>query len=83
MDQEGLDLADPNHTTRVGALTLGALHELYATDAVTVGLGGDVTVAIPNALAGAYGGGNPLGFRVFLRVAPPLATATAAGHQGH
>lgn len=53
------------------ALTLGVVHDLRLRPLV-VGIGADATIyAQPGDLSATYGG-NPMAFRIYLRVRPPL-----------
>lgn len=81
VDQEDLDPANPNGTSRVGAFTVGVVRDVYSTDTVAIGIGGDVTFASPGAVTGFYGN-NPVSFQLFLRIAPPLMQHNMNNHQG-
>jgi cytochrome oxidase Cu insertion factor (SCO1/SenC/PrrC family) len=57
---------------RVSALTLGYLRDLPLCERVALGWGADATVYSQDSqLIGIYGA-NPLSFRVYLRLAPPM-----------
>ena len=69
-DRIGLLPGDPL-ARRVGALTFGGVQDLGPRDRYELGLGADATVySLDPATADAYGG-NPLSFRVYLRLRPP------------
>jgi hypothetical protein len=54
---------------RVGKVSLGTVRDFRIADHLSLGAGGLVAVNfVPNALAGQYGGSNPVGAMAFIRV---------------
>lgn len=77
-DKEGLVAGVGPQT--VAAFTVGAVRDLWKSDQLSLGLGGDVTVdAVPPALQAAYGGAAPVSFEVYVRLAPPWMNMAAGG----
>lgn len=75
-------LVDPETVYRVGAYSLGGVHDLSRNRAaINIGLGAQVTIDSKSArLAPIYGSKTPIGFAVFLRVRPPdMAHTSMAG----
>ncbi len=69
VDKLGL-LANVSNAARVGAVTLGFVHDLRLTP-LALGLGGDVTLYSKPRELNPFYGDNPLAFRIFLRASPP------------
>ena len=68
-NRELVDLAKPGPAFRVGKVSLGVLHDFRIADHWSIGAGGLVAVNfVPDALAPAYGGNNPLGTMAFVRL---------------
>ncbi|HEY9723111.1 MAG TPA: hypothetical protein V6D47_13965 [Oscillatoriaceae cyanobacterium] len=61
---------------RVGALTLGGVHDLVTSPRGDLGLGADFTVYSKPAALDPYYGFNPVSFLLYVRVRPPLMSAS-------
>jgi hypothetical protein len=69
----------PHRLSRVGALTVGYIHDLVRARRARIGLGGDVTgYDVPANLDESYG--RPWSFHVFVRFRLPAGGGTAAHH---
>ncbi|MBM3266783.1 MAG: hypothetical protein FJZ01_03955 [Candidatus Sericytochromatia bacterium] len=79
VDRDELGLpGEAAHTVhRVGALTLGLAREIGDYETFGLAAGADLTFIVPDAAVAAAYGPNPLGFRVFLRLGPPVEPPAA------
>ena len=71
-DRALLGITDHHPAFRIGSYTFGAVRDVWNTDKISLGLGGDVSFYSKPALLDAIYGQHPTSFRLFLRVRPRL-----------
>ncbi|HYO98691.1 MAG TPA: hypothetical protein VER76_00585 [Pyrinomonadaceae bacterium] len=85
LSHEELDRLGFAHGThpqfRVGAYTFGYVRDVWNTDKVSVGVGGDLTFYSKPALLDSVYGSNPKSYKFFIRLRP--ARMKMDGHSGH
>ena len=69
-DRTLLGISDHHASFRIGAYTFGAVRDVWSTQKVSLGLGGDVSFYSKPAVLDALYGQHPTSFRLFLRVRP-------------
>jgi hypothetical protein len=69
-DLEELGIADHHPSFRIGAYSFGAVRDIWTSQKLIVGLGGDVTFYSKPATLDSIYGDHPMGYRFFLRVRP-------------
>lgn len=79
-DRARLGITDDHPSFRVGAYTFGAVRDVWNSDKVSMGLGGDMTIYSKPALLDSVYGENPLSYRFFLRFRPRQMKTTDTGH---
>lgn len=80
LDALGFD-HDTHPQFRIGAYTLGYVRDVWNTDQMSVGLGGDFTFYSKPAILDAVYGNNPKSYKFFVRIRP--ARMKRDGHSGH
>ncbi|HZH31054.1 MAG TPA: hypothetical protein VEY11_09860 [Pyrinomonadaceae bacterium] len=72
---------DTHPQFRVGAYTFGYVRDVWNTDKLSVGLGGDLTFYSKPAILDSLYGGSPRSYKFFLRLRP--GRMKMDGHAGH
>jgi hypothetical protein len=81
VDRARLGITQAHPSFRIGAYTFGGVRDVWNTDKISLGIGGDVTFySKPPALDQFYGG-NPVSWQLFLRVRP--GKMNMSGMHGH
>lgn len=82
-DRARLEITDDHPSFRIGAYTFGGVRDIWNTDKVSVGIGGDVTFySEPSVLDSIYGN-NPVSWKFFLRIRPgKMKMSNHGGHGG-
>lgn len=82
-DRALLGITDDHPSFRIGAYTFGGVRDVWNTDKVSVGIGGDVTFySKPSVLDSIYGN-NPVSWKLFLRLRPgKMKMNKQVGHGG-
>jgi hypothetical protein len=80
-DRALLGITAHHPSFRIGAYTFGGAREIWNTEKMSIAVGSDVTFfSKPSVLDQIYGG-NPVGWKLFMRVRPAKMDMT--GHGGH
>lgn len=79
-DRAFLGITDHHPSFRIGAYTFGAVRDVWNTDKISLGLGGDVSFYSKPALLDAIYGQHPTSFRLFLRVRPVQMKMSDTSH---
>jgi len=69
-DRLKLGVTQTHPSFRIGAYTFGGVRDVWSTDKLSVGLGGDVTLYSTPAILDSIYGNHPKSFQLFLRVRP-------------
>jgi hypothetical protein len=80
VDRARLGITDHHPSFRIGAYTFGAVRDVWNTDKISLGLGGDFSFYSKPAVLDAIYGQHPTSFRLFLRVRPAQMKMSVAGH---
>jgi hypothetical protein len=75
-DRALLGITDDHPTFRIGAYTFGGARDLWNTDKISMAIGSDVTFYSKPAVLDQLYGGQPVSWKLFLRLRP----AKMAGH---
>jgi hypothetical protein len=71
-DRSRLGIAAHHPSFRIGAYTFGAVRDIWNSDKISFGLGGDVTIYSKPAILDSVYGANPASYRLFVRIRPRL-----------
>ena len=81
-DRARLGIKQTHPSFRIGAYTFGGVRDVWNTDNVSLGIGGDFTFYSKPALLDSIYGPRPVAFRLFIRLRPAkMVMGPAAGHQ--
>ena len=80
LDALGFD-HDTHPQFRIGAYTFGYVRDVWSTDNLSVGVGGDLTFYSKPAILDSVYGNNPKSYKFFIRLRP--ARMKMDGHSGH
>jgi hypothetical protein len=75
-DRALLGITDDHPTFRIGAFTFGGARDVWNTDKISMAIGSDVTLYSKPAVLDQLYGGQPVSWKLFLRLRP----AKMAGH---
>ena len=70
VDRARLGITDHHPSFRIGAYTFGAVRDVWNTDKISLGVGGDFSFYAKPAVLDAIYGQHPTSFRLFLRLRP-------------
>ena len=70
VDRARLGITDHHPSFRIGAYTFGLVRDIWNTDKISLGLGGDVSFYSKPAILDAIYGQHPASYRLFLRLRP-------------
>jgi hypothetical protein len=79
-DRALLGITDHHASFRIGAYTFGAVRDVWNSDKVSVGIGGDFTFYSKPARLDAIYGQHPTSYRFFVRLRPPQMKMNGQGH---
>ncbi|HEU4477321.1 MAG TPA: hypothetical protein VFR80_02315, partial [Pyrinomonadaceae bacterium] len=79
-DRALLGITDHHASFRIGAYTFGAVRDVWNTEKISLGLGGDVSFYSKPAILDAIYGQHPKSYRLFLRVRPRQMKASDHSH---
>jgi hypothetical protein len=79
-DRQLLGITDHHPSFRIGAYTFGGVRDLFTSEKLRVGVGGDITAYSKPAILDQIYGSNPVSYRVFLRFRP--GKMSMSGHGG-
>jgi hypothetical protein len=81
-EEDRLGFAHDTHPQfRIGAYTFGYVRDVWNTESLSVGLGGDLTFYSKPAILDSIYGNNPKSYKFFIRIRP--ARMKMDGHAGH
>jgi len=69
-DRALLRITDDHPSFRIGAYTFGEVRDIWNTDKVLLGIGGDVTFYSKPSILDRIYGNNPMSWKLFLRIRP-------------
>jgi hypothetical protein len=79
-DRVRLGITDHHPSFRIGAYTFGAVRDVWNTDKISMGVGGDFSFYTKPAVLDAIYGEHPTSFRLFLRLRPALMKMSGHGN---
>lgn len=79
-DRALLGITSHHPSFRIGAYTFGAVRDVWNTEKISLGLGGDISFYSKPALLDAIYGQHPKSYRLFLRVRPRQMKVSDHGH---
>jgi hypothetical protein len=81
-EEDRLGFAHDTHPQfRIGAYTFGYVRDVWNTDSLSVGVGGDLTFYSKPAILDSVYGNNPKSYKFFIRLRP--ARMKMDDHSGH
>jgi hypothetical protein len=69
-DRLRLGINQPHPSFRIGAYTFGGVRDIWNTDKISLGIGGDLTFYSKPAILDPIYGNHPTSYRIFLRLRP-------------
>ena len=81
-DRTLLGIKQAHPSFRIGAYTFGGVRDVWSTDKVSLGLGGDFTFYSTPAILDRFYGNNPVSWKLFLRIRPGKMDMTMHGGHG-
>lgn len=75
-----LGISDHHASFRIGAYTFGAVRDVWNTEKISLGVGGDVSFYSKPAILDAIYGEHPKSYRLFLRIRPAQMKMSDSSH---